>query len=115
LGDKKLSIKIYNKLVRDKIPEIITADGEVPVTRVLDQNEYREALYVKLDEELEELRTASEIERISELADLQEVLDALACSYGYSPSGVRAAAADKRSKRGGFARKIYLEHTLKPE
>jgi predicted house-cleaning noncanonical NTP pyrophosphatase (MazG superfamily) len=108
-----VSVKVYNKLVRDKIPEIITADGETPVTRVLEQNEYREALYAKLGEELEELRTASEIDRISELADLQEVLDSLACSYGYSPSGVRAAAEHKRSARGGFAEKIYLEHTLK--
>lgn len=110
-----MSIKVYNKLVRDKIPEIITADGEIPVTRVLEEAEYREALFTKFGEELEELRTASESERISELADLQEVLDSLARSYGYSPSGVRAAAEDKRLKRGGFSEKIYLEHTLKPE
>jgi predicted house-cleaning noncanonical NTP pyrophosphatase (MazG superfamily) len=107
-----MSMKVYNKLVRDKIPEIITANGEVAVTRVLDQNEYREALFEKLSEELEELRTASESERISELADLQEVLNSLSASYGYSPSGVRAAAEDKRSKRGGFSDRIYLERTL---
>lgn len=110
-----MSITVYNKLVRDKIPEIITADGEIPVTRVLDKAEYRDALFTKFGEELEELRTASETGVISELADLQEVLDSLACSYGYSPSGVRAAAEDKREKRGGFSDKIYLEHTLKSE
>jgi predicted house-cleaning noncanonical NTP pyrophosphatase (MazG superfamily) len=105
-------LKTYNKLVRDKIPAIITEDGERPVTRILEKDEYREALFAKVGEELEELLTASENERIGELADLQEVLDSLACSYGYSPTGVRAAAEDKREKRGGFSDRIFLEHTI---
>lgn len=105
-------MKTYKKLVRDKIPAIITADGETPVTRILQQDEYREALFAKFSEELEELRTASKDERIGELADLQEVLDSLAHSFGYSPTSVKAAADDKREKRGGFADRIFLEHTI---
>jgi predicted house-cleaning noncanonical NTP pyrophosphatase (MazG superfamily) len=107
-----MSITVYNKLVRDKIPKIIIADGHTPVTRVLtEDDEYREALIAKLGEEAEELRTATESGRIGELADLQEVLNSLARSYGYSPPEVVYAAAKKRLARGGFDGRIYLEHT----
>lgn len=106
-----MSVTVYNKLVRDKIPKIIAADGHIPVTRVLDENDHREALLAKLSEETEELRTATEAERIGELADLQEVLNSLARSYGFSPPEVVYAAAKKRLARGGFDGRIYLEHT----
>jgi len=106
-----MSVTIHNKLVRDRIPEIIAANGDIPATRVLDRDEYREALMAKLGEEAEELRTAPEAERIGELADLQEVLNALARSYGFSPAEVTFAADRKHSDRGGFDGRIYLEST----
>lgn len=106
-----MSVTVYNKLVRDKIPEIIIADGHSPATRVLDEQEYREALIVKLGEEAEELRIATQAQRLGELADLQEVLNSLAKSYGYSPDLVAFAARKKRAARGGFDERIYLEHT----
>lgn len=106
-----MSITIYKKLVRDKIPKIITADGHTPSTRILDQDEFRAALIEKLGEETEELRTATKADRLGELADLQEILNSLARSYGYSPSEVVYAAAKKRLARGGFDGRIYLEHT----
>lgn len=106
-----MNVTVYNKLVRDKIPEIIIADGHTPITRVLDKGEYREALIVKLGEEVEELRTATPDQRLGELADLQEVLNSLARSYGYSPSLVDFAATKKRAARGRFDGRIYLEYT----
>lgn len=102
---------IHNKLVRDKIPAIIEASGDVPVTRILKQDEYREALVAKLTEEAEELRAAAPDNRIDELADLQEVLDALAYSYGYSRAEVDFVASIKRHKRGAFKERVYLEST----
>lgn len=101
----------YGKLVRDRIPEIIAADGRVPRTRVLGASEYQDALLAKLGEETEELRTAPAAERIGELADLQEVLDAVAHSYGYSRAEIDAAAARKRERRGGFNDRIWLDST----
>ena len=62
----------YNKLVRDKIPEIIEESGKVPVTRILTDNDYEMKLCEKLQEELNEYKEFHEIE---ELADLQEVID----------------------------------------
>lgn len=106
-----MSITVFNKLVRDRIPDTITASGHTPVTRILDRDEYREALFSKLEEEAEELRTSPEAERLAELADLQEVLNALAGSYGYTPSEVAFKAGAKRGLRGGFDGAIYLEYT----
>lgn len=106
-----MSITVYNKLVRDRIPDIITADGHTPATRVLDTGEYREALFAKLGEEAEEVRTAPDADRLGELADLQEVLNALAGSYGFTPAEVAFKAGTKRGLRGGFDGRIYLEHT----
>src|ERR1700679_4294977 len=67
----RMSRKVYNKLVRDKIPEIIRADGKKLKTRVLSDEEHLEALLAKVEEELKELREAKNVE---ELADLHEVL-----------------------------------------
>lgn len=106
-----MSITVYNKLVRDKIPKIISADGHTPSIRVLEQDEYREALIAKIGEETEELRAASKAEKLDELADLQEILNSLARSYGFAPPEVVYAAAKKRLARGGFDGRIYLEHT----
>lgn len=104
-----MTATVHNKLVRDKIPGIIQANGEVPVTRILSQDEFRAALLAKLGEEAEELRTAPPGGRIDELADLQEVLDALARSYGYSRAEVDFAAGVKRHQRGAFRDQIFLE------
>jgi predicted house-cleaning noncanonical NTP pyrophosphatase (MazG superfamily) len=106
-----MSITVYNKLVCDRIPDIITAQGHTPATRILDRAEHREALFAKLEEEAGELRTAADGGRLEELADLQEVLNALAGSYGYTPSEVAFQAGAKRGLRGGFDGRIYLEYT----
>jgi predicted house-cleaning noncanonical NTP pyrophosphatase (MazG superfamily) len=97
------------KLVRDLIPEIIRADGREPVTRVLSPGEYEAQLHVKLAEEATELLEAPEGERLEEMADVYEVLSALALNFGFTMEGVAQAAADKRFRRGAFADRVWLE------
>lgn len=96
---------INNKLVRDKIPEIIIASGETPVTRTLNGDEYLLELVKKLQEECDEFKTALNLE---ELADINEVVLTLAdviASRGLLES-VRLA---KVAERGAFEDKIFLE------
>jgi predicted house-cleaning noncanonical NTP pyrophosphatase (MazG superfamily) len=100
----------YHKLVRDGIPRIIEADGGQAVIRVLDQAGYLAALRTKLVEEAEEARAAPDRELRSELADVLEVLRALAAAHGMSWEDVEAEAGRKRDERGGFERRIFLEY-----
>jgi predicted house-cleaning noncanonical NTP pyrophosphatase (MazG superfamily) len=100
----------YHKLVRDGIPRIIEADGGRPVTRVLDQAGYLAALRAKLVEEAEEARSAPDRQLRSELADVLEVLRALAAAHGMSWEDVMAEAERKRYERGGFDQRTFLEY-----
>ena len=100
----------YHKLVRDGIPRIIEAGGGQPVTRVLDQAGYLVALRAKLLEEAEEARSAPDRQLRSELADVLEVLRALAAAHDMSWEDVVAEAARKRDERGGFDERIFLEY-----
>ena len=100
----------YHKLVRDGIPRIIEAGGGQPVTRVLDQAGYLAALRAKLIEEAEEAHAASDGQLRSELADVLEVLRALAAAHGVSWEDVEVEAACKRDERGGFDQRIFLEY-----
>ena len=100
---------VYRKLVRDRIPEIIQSEGRHPVTRVLDEASYRKALLAKLIEEAQEASHAADDELHGELADVLEVLRALTMTAGMSWPQLLALAEDKRSRRGAFARRIFLE------
>ena len=100
---------MYNKLVRDKIPDIIKANGETPITRILDAEEYKLELEKKLKEEYIEVLEASGESRIEELADMLEVMEALANVEGKTLEDVLSVKAKKQEKRGGFKDKIYLE------
>ena len=100
----------YNKLVRDQIPDIIASKGSQPSSRVLDHASYRSALRAKLLEEAHEAQTAPEEKLISELADLLEVLRALANASGMSWDDVELEAERKRAERGGFDRRLFLEY-----
>lgn len=101
--DKK--IITYNKLVRDRIPEIIEEAGKVPATRVLSDNEYVIKLTEKLQEELNEYKEFHEIE---ELADLQEVIDSILFHKNISKSEFYKIVNKKRDKRGSFKDRILL-------
>lgn len=96
---------IYNKLVRDGIPEIIARDGKQYETRILTDAEYLPALCAKLREETKEFDATHSPE---ELADILEVLYALADIIGSSPSEIEAIRAEKERQRGGFAKRILL-------
>lgn len=99
----------YNKLVRDKIPEIIEAKGEKSVTKILGDKEYWDSLFEKADEELNEVKTAENLEETKmEIADLLEVVRAMAEYKGFSLSEIIEEADKKADKRGGFSKKIFL-------
>jgi predicted house-cleaning noncanonical NTP pyrophosphatase (MazG superfamily) len=100
----------HHKLVRDQIPAIITADGGQPVTRVLDDAGYEAALRAKLLEEAHEAPAAPDGELASELADVLEVLKALAVAHYLSWEDVVSEATRKRAERGGFDNRIFLEY-----
>ncbi len=94
----------YNKLVRDKIPQIIASSGERPHTRILEREEYLCLLEAKLDEEVAEYHRDKNIE---ELADILEVLYALSEEYGGKDELLRVCE-NKREERGGFSNMILL-------
>ena len=104
--------RVYNKLVRDRIPEIIIANDETPVTRILDDADYKKSLEEKLYEEYEEVLSAEGSERCEELADMIEVIRALAKLENKSLEEIVEIADEKREKRGGFEEKIFLEKVV---
>lgn len=99
---------MYNKLVRDKIPEIIKDNGEDPIIKILSDEEYKVELEKKLQEELEEVLSASGLDRIEELGDMLEVMIALSNLENKDLSAIIKVCDEKRKKRGGFKKKIYL-------
>ena len=99
---------VYNKLVRDRIPEIIEASGKSCTCQVLDDQAYLAALDEKLNEELSEYRQDKSME---ELADLLEVIRAVITVRGSTWDEVESLRKAKAEERGGFAKKILLVET----
>ena len=97
-------MKVYNKLVRDKIPDIIEADGKSCKTRILSDEEYIAALEEKLNEEVAEYQADKNLE---EMADVLEVLFAICEARGHSVEELMEVRNEKREKRGGFEQKIF--------
>ena len=100
---------VYNKLVRDKIPEIIESDGKTCEIEILSNEEYLKMIDAKLDEELVEYHKDQNLE---ELADLLEVIHAAAIARGYSVDELEALRAKKAEKRGGFRERILLKKVV---
>lgn len=99
-------MKEYNKLVRDKIPEIIRADGKECEFRVAEGKEKYDLLEKKLMEEVNEFL---EDKNLEELADVMEVLFGLANELGYSEEDLTRKREEKKSERGGFKDRIVLK------
>lgn len=99
-------MKVYNKLVRDKISEIVEADGKSCKTHILSDEEYIAALETKLNEEVAEYQMDKNLE---EMADVLEVLQAICVARGYTLEELETVRAKKADERGGFAKKIFLE------
>jgi predicted house-cleaning noncanonical NTP pyrophosphatase (MazG superfamily) len=94
----------YNKLVRDKIPEILDKKGVTYEKRIATPEEFKTELIKKLGEEIEEFSEAGVVE---ELADVLEVIEALKLLPDYSD--VESIRQNKRVERGGFDKKIILK------
>lgn len=105
--------KVFNKLVRDKIPDIIKNDGYNVVMRTLSDEEYRVELYNKLNEECQEvLNSKTSQETIEELADVLEVINCIANLENKDITDVMYIAKQKRLIRGSFKEKVFLEKTI---
>lgn len=101
-----MGVIAYNKLVRDRIPEIIENDGKTCRIEILTDEEYIKKVDAKLDEELAEYHKDHNIE---ELADLMEVIYAAAIARGYSVEELEAVRKKKLQKRGAFVKRILLK------
>lgn len=103
-------MKNFNKLVRNHIPEFIKRDGQIAKTRTLSTAEYKKELLNKLIEEATEVNQATDdLERIVELADVCEVIDAIKAAYEIDSAELTRAQTRKRRERGGFDDQIFLE------
>lgn len=100
---------IYNKLVRDKIPEIIEKSGKFPEIEILDSESYNSALTKKMQEELDEYKENCDIE---ELADLQEVINSILDFKKISKEDFYNIVNEKQEKRGSFKKRIFLKSVI---
>ena len=103
----------YSKLVRDKIPEIILANGEKPKTKILSKEKYKLALLNKVVEEAKEVAgtKGKRNDLIKEVGDLEEVLMALMDAYNISCKEIGVVRRKRKKERGGFSKRIFLEST----
>ena len=107
-------IKKYNKLIRDRILEIIEAVGEKSYSRVLNKKEYLKEIKKKTLEEAKELtRARSKKEVINEIVDIQELIDVLISELGLTKSKIQKQQRIKNKKRGGFKKRLFLIKTKK--
>ncbi|MCM3409562.1 nucleoside triphosphate pyrophosphohydrolase [Metabacillus litoralis] len=100
---------VYNKLVRDKIPEIIENTGKQFRTKILNEAEYIKELRNKLSEEITEYLEADTDEHaLEELSDVLEIIHSLASVHGSNFEKIEDILNEKYIKRGGFQEKIFL-------
>ena len=102
-------MKIYNKLVRDEIPKIIENNNGQAITRILDDNEYKNELDNKLKEEMNEYFIDNSVE---ELADIVEVIYGILAVKNVSIEDFEKIRKEKVEKRGAFKSRIFLETVL---
>jgi predicted house-cleaning noncanonical NTP pyrophosphatase (MazG superfamily) len=100
---------LYNKLVRDKIPQIIEESGKIPVVETLDDETYKKLLDEKLKEELDEYLSSDKVE---ELADLVEVVHAILRYKGIDTDTFENIRAKKAIERGAFEKRLLLKEVL---
>jgi len=104
---------IYKKLIRDKIPEIIAADGWLAKTKIMQKDEFMKELKKKILEEAKELNDGRGHKNlVEELTDIQEVIDAILKEKKIKFSEFRKAQSKKRIKRGGFKKRLFLIKTV---
>jgi predicted house-cleaning noncanonical NTP pyrophosphatase (MazG superfamily) len=94
------------KLVRDRMAEIIRANGDEAVVYRADLDEYRQRLRDKLTEEVDEFLSAADADALEELADVVEVVHALVRDLGYAVEDLERVRRAKAEARGGFAERV---------
>ncbi len=102
----------HQKLVRDKIPQIIEKNGETPIYHILSDKEYKKELDKKLVEEVKEYLKDDNSE---ELADILEVIESILKYKNISLEEFAKTKQKKKDSRGGFDKKIFLEKTIEKE
>jgi len=106
---RRKTMPVYNKLVRDKILEIIEADGISYNARVLEPQDFLEEVKAKIMEEAKEFKESKTIQNsVEELADLLELVHTAINALGISYQELEEIRAHKKAKRGGFEKAIYL-------
>lgn len=103
-----MPIFVFNKLVRDFIIKLQEQDGIVASSRVLDDENYRQALIEKLHEESDEIASAGPDDILGELADLQQVLDDLTVLSGHTNEERLDKQRKKKERAGGFEGRVFL-------
>ncbi|MBU4347915.1 nucleoside triphosphate pyrophosphohydrolase [Patescibacteria group bacterium] len=105
--------KEYNKLIRDKISEIIRENGSNPKTRILDDEEYKIELLKKIVEEAQEaLETKGDKKKLTkEIGDVLEVINYLIDVFELDRQEIEKIRKERKKYRGGFDKKIFLEST----
>ncbi|WP_312692526.1 nucleoside triphosphate pyrophosphohydrolase [Caproiciproducens sp.] len=107
-----MAAKVYNKLVRDRIPEIIEASGKTYVCETLSDEQYIEKLNEKLLEEVQEYLESGTVE---EMADIDEIMHAILGFKGIPLEEFQRVRMEKLQERGGFKKKILLKEVSEDE
>jgi len=109
---KNRKIKRYNKLIRDKILEIIEKDEEIPFWKILNKKEFLRELKKKILEEAKELiKAKNKKEVLNEIVDIQELLDVLISELNFKKFEIKKEQKMKNKKRGGFKKRLFLFKT----
>lgn len=111
-SSSKMRTEVYNKLVRDKIPEIIEASGKTCSCETLEDKQYIEFLNKKLLEEVHEYLESGTVE---ELADIGEVMHAILNYKGIPSEEFQRVRNEKLQNRGGFRKRILLKEVMENE
>jgi len=105
--------KEYNKLIRDKIPEIIEKNGSKYSTRILGDEEYKKELLKKIVEEAQEVleTDGSKKELAKEIGDVLEIINYLVDVFELDRGEIEKVRQERKNSRGGFDKKLFLEYT----
>lgn len=107
---------IYNKLVRDRSPEMVARSNGTYATKPLDDAAFAQEVRAKLVEELDELFVAANADELcDEIGDVYELLEEYAKLHGLTQERIRLEQAAKRERRGGFAGRLYMESVTVPD
>lgn len=106
-------MEVYNKLIRDKIPEIIEKSGSKAKVRILDDGEYKQELLKKIVEEAKEALEAegNKKELIKEIGDILEIIEYLIKVFDLDSEEIEKIRRERKESRGGFDKKLFLERT----